>query len=136
MASSNFPRRRATAPVKAPFSWPNSSDSKRFSGIAAQFTAMKEAGGAVFKEKGTAMKQIGKKWATLSDADKGSWKAKADAKNAAAGAEVVGGSGSAQPEGDDDDDDDDDDSDDEEEEEESPRKKKKKKKKEKKRQRQ
>ena len=39
-ASSNLPMRRATAPVKAPFSWPNSSDSSRFSGIAAQLTAM------------------------------------------------------------------------------------------------
>ena len=38
-ASSNLPMRRATAPVKAPFSWPNSSDSSRFSGIAAQLTA-------------------------------------------------------------------------------------------------
>ncbi len=28
------------APVKAPFSWPNSSDSSRFSGIAAQLTLM------------------------------------------------------------------------------------------------
>ncbi len=32
--------RRASAPVKAPFSWPNSSDSSRFSGIAAQLTVM------------------------------------------------------------------------------------------------
>ena len=36
LASSNLPIRRATAPVNAPFSWPNSSDSKRCSGIAAQ----------------------------------------------------------------------------------------------------
>jgi hypothetical protein len=33
--------RRATAPVKAPFSWPNSSDSSRLSGIAAQLTDTK-----------------------------------------------------------------------------------------------
>ena len=39
-ASSNLPMRRATAPVNAPFSWPNSSDSSRFSGIAAQLTEM------------------------------------------------------------------------------------------------
>ena len=45
-ASSNLPMRRATAPVKAPFSWPNSSDSSRFSGIAAQFTETKAALGA------------------------------------------------------------------------------------------
>ncbi|MDF9863524.1 hypothetical protein M2437_002506 [Methylorubrum pseudosasae] len=38
LASSNRPMRRATAPVKAPFSWPNSSDSSRASGIAAQLT--------------------------------------------------------------------------------------------------
>ena len=38
-ASSNFPRRRASAPVKAPFSWPNSSDSISSSGIAAQLTS-------------------------------------------------------------------------------------------------
>ena len=31
---------RVCAPVKAPFSWPNNSDSNRFSGIAPQFTAM------------------------------------------------------------------------------------------------
>ncbi len=31
--------RRRSAPVKAPFSWPNSSDSSRFSGIAAQLRA-------------------------------------------------------------------------------------------------
>ena len=37
-ASSNLPMRRATAPVNDPFSWPNNSDSSRFSGIAAQFT--------------------------------------------------------------------------------------------------
>ena len=39
-ASSNLPTRRATAPVKAPFSWPNSSLSSRLSGIAAQLTEM------------------------------------------------------------------------------------------------
>jgi hypothetical protein len=33
--------RRATAPVKAPFSCPNSSDSSRLSGMAAQLTLMK-----------------------------------------------------------------------------------------------
>ena len=32
VASSNLPMRRAIAPVNAPFSWPNSSDSSRFSG--------------------------------------------------------------------------------------------------------
>ena len=40
-ASSNLPTLRATAPVKAPFSWPNSSDSISSSGIAAQFTSTK-----------------------------------------------------------------------------------------------
>ena len=40
LASSNLPMRRATAPVNAPFSWPNNSDSRRFSGIAAQLTEM------------------------------------------------------------------------------------------------
>ena len=40
VASSNLPMRRATAPVNEPFSWPNSSDSSRFSGIAAQLTQM------------------------------------------------------------------------------------------------
>ena len=39
-ASSNFPSFRATAPVKAPFSWPKSSDSMRVSEIAATFTGM------------------------------------------------------------------------------------------------
>src|SRR5439155_1062345 len=39
-ASSKRPRRRSAAPVKAPFSWPNSSLSSSVSGIAAQFTAM------------------------------------------------------------------------------------------------
>src|SRR5258706_123885 len=39
-ASSNLPTRRAMAPVNAPFSWPKSSDSSRFSGIAAQLTEM------------------------------------------------------------------------------------------------
>ena len=38
-ASSNLPRRRASAPVNAPFSWPNSSDSISSSGIAAQLTS-------------------------------------------------------------------------------------------------
>ena len=38
LASSNLPMRRATAPVNAPFSWPNNSDSSSFSGIAAQLT--------------------------------------------------------------------------------------------------
>src|ERR1043166_2688226 len=36
LASSNLPTRRAMAPVNAPFSWPNSSDSRRFSGMGAQ----------------------------------------------------------------------------------------------------
>ena len=40
-ASSNRPSRRSAAPVKAPFSWPNSSDSSSVSGSAAQLTAMK-----------------------------------------------------------------------------------------------
>jgi hypothetical protein len=36
---SNLPMRRRSAPVKAPFSWPNSSLSSRFSGMAALFGA-------------------------------------------------------------------------------------------------
>jgi hypothetical protein len=40
-ASSNLPRRSATAPVKAPRTWPNSSLSMSSSGIAAQFTSTK-----------------------------------------------------------------------------------------------
>ena len=36
---SNLPMRRRSAPVKAPFSWPNSSLSSRLSGMAAQFMA-------------------------------------------------------------------------------------------------
>src|SRR6266545_4226964 len=40
-ASSNLPRRRATAPVKAPRSWPKSSDSISSSGTAAQLTSTK-----------------------------------------------------------------------------------------------
>ncbi len=40
-AASNLPLRRAKAPVKAPFSWPNSSDSSRLSVRAAQETATK-----------------------------------------------------------------------------------------------
>jgi hypothetical protein len=40
-ARSKRPTRFATAPVKAPFSWPNSSVSRRCSGIAAQFTGTK-----------------------------------------------------------------------------------------------
>jgi len=39
--SSNFPILLVKAPVNAPFSWPNNSDSSRFSGIAAQFTDTK-----------------------------------------------------------------------------------------------
>ena len=39
IACSNRPILRVTAPVNAPFSWPNSSLSSRFSGIAAQLTA-------------------------------------------------------------------------------------------------
>ncbi len=39
-ASSKRPLRVATAPVKAPFSWPNSSLSSRSAGMAPQFTAM------------------------------------------------------------------------------------------------
>ena len=42
-ASSNLPMRRAIAPVNEPFSWPNSSDSSRCSGIAAQLTEMNGA---------------------------------------------------------------------------------------------
>ena len=38
-ASSNLPRRSATAPVKAPLMWPNSSLSISSSGIAAQFSS-------------------------------------------------------------------------------------------------
>ncbi len=38
-ASSKRPSRRSAAPVNAPFSWPNSSDSSSVSGSAAQFTA-------------------------------------------------------------------------------------------------
>ncbi len=38
-ASSNLPGLRAVAPVNAPFSWPKSSVSSRFSGIAAQLMA-------------------------------------------------------------------------------------------------
>ena len=38
-AAWNCPTRVATAPVKAPFTWPNSSDSRSASGIAPQFTA-------------------------------------------------------------------------------------------------
>ena len=40
-ACSKRPRRRLAAPVKAPFSWPNSSDSIKSFGIAAMFRAMK-----------------------------------------------------------------------------------------------
>ncbi|EKD38793.1 MAG: hypothetical protein ACD_75C00605G0001 [uncultured bacterium] len=40
-ASSNLPLRMTTAPVKAPFSWPKSSLSSKFSERAAQLTAMK-----------------------------------------------------------------------------------------------
>ena len=38
-ASTNLPRWRSVAPVKAPFSWPNRIDSTRLSGIAPQLTA-------------------------------------------------------------------------------------------------
>ena len=38
-ASSNWPSRRCSAPVNAPFSWPNSSLSSSVSGMAAQLTA-------------------------------------------------------------------------------------------------
>ena len=37
-ASSNAPMRRSVAPVNEPFSWPNSSLSSRFDGIALQST--------------------------------------------------------------------------------------------------
>ena len=37
-ASANLPFLFVSAPVNAPRTWPNSSDSSRFSGIAAQFT--------------------------------------------------------------------------------------------------
>ena len=40
-ANSNLPALLVTAPVKAPRSYPKSSDSRRFSGIAAQFIATK-----------------------------------------------------------------------------------------------
>ncbi len=39
LAAWNRPGWLATAPVNAPLTWPNSSDSSRFSGIAPQFTA-------------------------------------------------------------------------------------------------
>jgi len=39
LAAWNRPGWLATAPVNAPFTWPNSSDSSRFSGIAPQLTA-------------------------------------------------------------------------------------------------
>ncbi len=42
-AASTRPVRAALAPVKAPFSWPNSSDSISVSGIAAQFTQISGA---------------------------------------------------------------------------------------------
>ena len=42
-ACSNQPARAATAPVNAPRSWPNSSDSNSVSGMAAQLTLMKGA---------------------------------------------------------------------------------------------
>ena len=38
-ASTNLPMCCSVAPVNAPFSWPNSVDSTRFSGIAPQLTA-------------------------------------------------------------------------------------------------
>jgi len=38
---SNLPMRWELAPVKAPFSWPKSSLSRRFSGMAAQLMGMK-----------------------------------------------------------------------------------------------
>ena len=44
VACSNRPTLRVTAPVKEPFSWPNSSLSSRFSGMAAQFTATNGCG--------------------------------------------------------------------------------------------
>ena len=40
-AASNLPILSLTAPVKAPFMWPNSSLSRRLSGMAPQWTAMK-----------------------------------------------------------------------------------------------
>ena len=40
-ASSKRPRRLAVAPVKAPLTWPNSSDSISGSGIAAQLTLIR-----------------------------------------------------------------------------------------------
>ena len=44
--SSNFPSFWLAAPVKAPFSWPKSSDSMRFSGMAAQHLQGLDAGHA------------------------------------------------------------------------------------------
>ena len=41
LACSNLPMRRSTAPVKAPFSWPKSSDSMMLSGTAPQLMATK-----------------------------------------------------------------------------------------------
>src|SRR5262252_7072162 len=40
LAASNLPSRRWSAPVKAPFSWPKSSEAISDSGIAAQLTQM------------------------------------------------------------------------------------------------
>ncbi len=40
LAAWNLPGLAATAPVKAPLAWPNSSLSRRFSGIAPQLMAM------------------------------------------------------------------------------------------------
>ena len=45
-ASSKHPARRSTAPVNAPFSWPNSSLSISVSGMAAQLMATKRSGAA------------------------------------------------------------------------------------------
>ena len=45
-AGSNLPRRRCSAPVKAPFSCPNSSEAIGGGGIAAQFTRMNRPGRA------------------------------------------------------------------------------------------
>ena len=42
-ANSNFPFFAAVAPVNAPLTWPNSSDSISSSGIAAELTSMKGA---------------------------------------------------------------------------------------------
>ena len=70
-ASSNAPIRRSVAPVNAPSSWPNSSDSSRFAGIAPQSTTtngpfaralavVDRLGGALLAGAGLALEQHGR----------------------------------------------------------------------------